>query len=88
MKLKNKSLRFKIWIYLAIFSSFILLLLWVCQGLFFDKYYEIKKSKELSKIADKLMSSYSTRDFTDVLDEISFDKGICVEVIADGKKLL
>lgn len=85
MKLKNKSLRFKIWIYLAIFSSFILLLLWVCQGLFFDKYYEIKKSKELSKIADKLMSSYSTRDFTDVLDEISFDKGICVEVIADGK---
>ena len=85
MKLKNKSLRFKIWIYLAIFSSFILILLWVFQGLFFDKYYEIKKSKELSQIADKLLESYPTYNFINILDEIAFDEGICVEVVVNGK---
>lgn len=84
MKLKNKNLRFKIWIYLAVFSGFILLVLWLFQGLFFDKYYEIQKGKELSKIADKMINAYSTSDFVDTLDKISFDNGICVEVVIDG----
>ena len=84
LKPKNKTLRLKIWCYLAIFSIFILALLWLFQGLFFDKYYEVAKSKELSNIADKLIDSYSTQEFIDILDELSYKKGICIEVVIDG----
>ena len=52
--------------------------------MFFDKYYEIQKSKELSQIANKLIKNYSTEDFMNILDDISFDNGVCVEVVVDG----
>lgn len=85
MKLRNKGLHQTIWIYLAIFSCFILIVLWLCQGLFFDSYYKLNKSKELSKAADKIISSYNNNNFNEVLDSLSFDQGICIDITVGGE---
>lgn len=87
MKRKSKTLRFKIWIYLAFFSFFILLILWLFQGLFFDKYYEIEKSKELNEIANKILASSDKKELSVIFDELSYEHGICVEIVKNGKNL-
>lgn len=85
MKQKTRSLHQTIWVYLAIFSCFILIVLWLAQGLFFDKYYELNKSKELSKASDKLISAYSDEEnFSNILEEMTFNDGICIDVTKGG----
>lgn len=84
MKSNSRSLHQTIWIYLAIFSCFILIFLWLAQGLFFDKYYELNKSKELSKSADKIIDSYNNKDnFIKILEGMSYNDGICIDVVID-----
>lgn len=86
--IKNgKPLHTKIWLYLVVFVIAILSVLWISQGMFFDKYYEFNKSRELSKTADKIINSYKNNmdNFSEVLDEISYNSGICVEINVNGE---
>lgn len=77
---KNKSLKSKIWIYLTIFSILILSFLWLFQVIFLDSYYEWSKTKEINEISNKIKNNYNKNNFTDILDEISFKKNLCIEI--------
>ena len=83
MKLKKNSLKVKIWLYLTVFSISILIFLWLFQVIFLNSYYESVKTKDMNNITNKIVSNYNKGidDFVDTLDELSFQKGVCIEVI-------
>ncbi len=87
LKQKKKSLHRKIWIFFFLFSLFILLFLWLFQGLFFDKYYELHRTKELSNIAFKIEENYKKEGFLEFLDSLSHDEGFCVEIESFGESI-
>lgn len=77
----RSSLRYKIWLYLIVFSLSILLFLWLFQVIFLDSYYKWYKTKELVKTADKIAENYDEDTYEETLDNISHDSGICIELI-------
>lgn len=84
MKLKNKffgNLRNKIWVYFIIFSITTLSFLWFFQIIFLGTYYEIVKTKEINTLANTIIKSYDNDDFLEILDELSYKQGICIDVI-------
>ena len=36
---------------------------------------------EMSHIADRIVSSYNSEDAVSVLDQISYERGVCVEIV-------
>lgn len=84
MKSKN-SLRYKIWLYLIVFSLIILLFLWLFQVIFLDSYYKWYKTKELIKTVDKIANNYNEENYEETLDNISHDSGVCIELVKNNQ---
>ena len=84
--MKSKcTLKNKIWKSLIIFSIIILCFLWFFQVLFLNSYYEWVKTKDMTKILNKIKINYKVEGFTEILDNITFDQGVCIEIM-DGNK--
>jgi len=84
LKFQKNSLKSKIWIYLIIFSVSILAFLWLFQIIFLNSYYELIKTKDMENIINRVISNYKNNDnnnFVNNLDSISFEKGVCIEII-------
>ena len=60
--MKTKSLKYKLWVYFAFFALLIILILWMLQIIFMDRYYEVMKIREVEKIATEIKKHYP--DFT------------------------
>ncbi len=85
MKLKkNHNLTHKIWSYLILFSLTILTFLWLFQVIFLDTYYEHAKVKDMKQIATQIQKNYKSVNFEEIMDHITFDKGVCIEVVKSG----
>lgn len=84
MKSKN-NLRYKIWLYLIVFSLSILLFLWFFQVIFLDGYYKWYKTKELINTIETITSTYNEENHEEILENISHDKGVCIELIQNNK---
>ncbi|MGN0973723.1 MAG: ATP-binding protein [Bacilli bacterium] len=77
---KTKSLHFKVWFYLIIFSLSVIIFLWVCQILSLDLFYQYSKSKELDTIAYKIDLHYKDDNFYAYLDNISQYTDACIQI--------
>ena len=84
MKTK-RNLRYKIWLYLIVFSLSILLFLWLFQVIFLDSYYKWYKTKELVKTVETIALNYKEESYEETLDNISHDKGVCIELTKNNK---
>ncbi len=84
MKAKSRTLHSQIWVFLLLFSTFILIFLWLIQILFFNTYYESHKSKELKEATLELQSHYGEENFQEFLDRLSYDEGICIDIEKNG----
>ena len=84
--MKSSKLINKVWIRLVIFSILILCFLWFFQVLFLNSYYEWQKIKDMKKIVNKIEENYNKDNFTDILDNITFDKGVCIEIVNNLEK--
>ena len=82
---KESSLKEKIWSYLIIFSCLILISLWLFQVIFLNSYYEWSKKRDLRKIVNEITEDYKNDTLLNNLDNISFEKGICIQIIKDGE---
>lgn len=90
--MKSKSsffsnLRNKIWVYLIIFSITTLSFLWFFQIVFLGTYYEIVKTNEINKIANDIIKSYDSNDFLELLDEVSYRQGICIDLVFNNNEI-
>ena len=84
--MKSKSnLRRKIWLYLIIFSLSILIFLWLFQIIFLDKYYKWQKTNELISTVNTITLNYKEEDYEKILDNISYEKGVCIELVKNNK---
>lgn len=77
---KTKSLHFKVWFYLIVFSLSVIALLWFCQIVSLDYFYEYSKSKELDLITLKIDKSYTKDNFYEYLNTISLNTDACIQV--------
>ena len=84
--MKN-SLKRKIWQYLIIFSLVIILFLWLFQVIFINKYYEYSKTKDIKRIANKLLTGYKSENIYNTLDEISYQENLCIEITSSNSTL-
>lgn len=84
--MKTKSLKWTVFRYLIGFSIFILLFLWIFQILFLKYYYEIYKTNELEQTIENIniKFKYDKADLYDTLEQYSYDRGICSEVMLNG----
>ncbi len=78
-KIKHNSLVTNIWLFLAIFSVFILAFLWIFQILFLGSYYKSYKTKELDTAANELLDAYNQNNLN-LMDSIAFRNDICIEI--------
>ena len=81
---KNKKLKSKIWIYLIIFSILILSFLWLFQVIFLDDYYKWSKTNDINKIADKVKNNYNKENYSEILDHITFEEDVCIEISSEN----
>ena len=79
--MKNrKSLIFKIFLYLSIFSLLILFFLWLLQILLLNNYYEYYKTNELNRTLNLIKNNYNKESFNNVLEEVAYNTDFCVEI--------
>lgn len=82
--MKKNSLKRKVWIMLLVFAVAILVGIWFLQILSLDIYYEFSKKSEIKGIANEVSKAYQSGDYSNVLDEISFEKDVCIEISVDN----
>lgn len=78
---KKSDLRTKIWMYLIIFSASILLFLWLFQIIFLKTYYREFRLNKLENSVKKVLNSFHDSNYEDLLDDISLEDEICIEVV-------
>ncbi len=70
--------------YLIIFSILIVVFLWLFQVIFLNKYYEWYKTQNIQHVANEISNNYeNSEEFLNVLEDISMNEGICIEVMTD-----
>lgn len=83
MPFRKNTLQSKIWLYLTVFSLIILGFLWFFQVVSLNSYYEWHKTKEINAISKEVTSKY--KGDISFLDNLAFEKGVCIEVVKEGK---
>ncbi len=77
MNIKNHSINYKTLSYLILFSSSILIILWVFQILFLRVFYEKYQIKTVNKISKEILST--KEDLNVELEEIAYQYDVCIE---------
>ena len=84
-----KSIRFKIWIYMLIFTVVIMFLMWVLQILFINNYYDEMKKDNIKDIAVQISSAYKTNGLKSAIEEaksVSNGTDLFVVIEKDGER--
>ncbi len=79
MKLQN-NLKTKIWKYLILFSSLILLLIWILNISSLGSFYENSKKKQLLSAVKEITQEYDEDTLEDTLDNLTYSNDFCIEV--------
>ena len=77
--IKNK-LATKIFMYLAIFSLFILIFLFFFQVIFIDTFYEWTKTKTIKNLSKDILVTERDTSLYDKLDRVSYKENVCIEL--------
>lgn len=76
------GIRTYVWLYFMAFAIIILLLLWLFQYFFLEKYYESAKVRNISDAANDIIEAYGTDDQQSVNRRLAFDNNLCI-IITD-----
>ena len=77
--MKNK-LATKIFIYLAIFSLFILIFLFFFQVIFINTFYEWTKTRTIKNLSKDILVTERDTSLYDKLDRVSYKENVCIEL--------
>ncbi len=81
--MKNKTLLFKIFLYLSIFSVLILVFIWIFQILMLNNYYQYYKTNELSNTLTLIKNNYQKDNFYETLESVAYNTDFCIEIMQD-----
>lgn len=78
--MKKSSFKNQIWLYLSVFSIVILFGILLLQVISSNLYYELVKMSEIKDIASEVEMLYLKEEYNDLLNKLSFEKDICIEI--------
>lgn len=84
MKIDFKGLKFKNWLYLTIFSVFILFVLWILQIAFINTFYENMKLNEIKSIGNNIVGAYEESNFDEILNDYAFKNNLRIVLLDEN----
>lgn len=73
-------MRLNIWFWFMEFVVFTFLLLWVCQVLFLQNFYDRMKTKDVMRLANKMITIYQEGEYADQFRTLAYQNDLCVEI--------
>ena len=78
----KRSLRSYVWMYFIFFTAFILILIWLFQYFFLERYYQSAKIRDITDAANQIIQAYGTDQQEVTNRSLAFDNSLCI-VITD-----
>ncbi len=63
-----------------VFTLIVFILLWVCQIIFLQYFYERMKTKDIIAVADEMLEEIDSPDYQQKFTQLAVDNGMCFEV--------
>lgn len=82
--MKNKLVRYVLICFIG-FAVIILSFLWIFEIFLFDSYYKYTKTRTIKETALKVSEYYREKNYEDLLDVLSYQEGVCVEIDYNNK---
>lgn len=73
-------MRKTIWFWFMEFVLVTFLLLWICQVLFLQNFYDRMKTNDIMRLADKMVTLYQKGSYEDEFLNIAIENDLCIEV--------
>ena len=78
MKFNTKSLGVKLWAYFALFAATIFAVLWLCQTVFLQTFYDHMVIRNIQAAAEQIAAQRSRADFGDWLDGLAYENSFLI----------
>lgn len=88
LKLKTHSFGFRLWMYFALFTAFIFIVLWLLQTVFLQSFYNDMVIRNTKNAAESIVDNSTSDDINDVIDDIAHDNSILVYITDEDGSLL
>ncbi len=82
------TLKQKLWQYLSVFASSLMLILWLFEIIFLKTYYEGMKVREIERIGNQLVSEYGRDGFDSLVYQFSYSYGLMVRLFDEQGNVL
>ncbi len=76
----SNSIRFKLWLYFALFATFLMIILWTLQIFFLNNYYQEMKIAETNRIANVITSQYNDDGIVDIIRNLSYSNDMYIHL--------
>jgi len=80
LNLDRNSLKFKIWLYFALFAALLMIILWFLQIFFLDTYYEEMKISQTRKVANSIISNYGDENLVEYISTLSYKNDMYIHI--------
>ena len=78
----NNSLRLTLWYWFMEFVLLTFLLLWVCQVLFLQNFYDRMKTKDVMRAAEKIIALYQSGEYQEEdFTQLAFKNDLCFQIL-------
>lgn len=88
MKTKTKSFKTKLWIYFALFTAFIFIILWLLQTVFLQSLYNGMLISDTKKAASEIMEGSTKPDIERKIDSIAHQKSLLVMIAEEDGTII
>jgi len=78
------GIRWKLFVYLAVFVGITLVLLWLFQVVFLENFYQRIKVKNLETAAQSISENIDSSDFSTVAEESAHENDLCVLIVDEN----
>ena len=78
MKFNTKSLGVKLWAYFALFAATIFAVLWLCQTVFLQTFYDRMVIRNIQAAAEQIAAQRSRADFGGWLDDLAYENSFLI----------
>ncbi len=83
MKLEKMSIKYKLFLYLAVFAAAILLMLWFFQTIFLDDFYKQIKISDIKSSAETIEKNIDNDNLNGLLDSISEQSQTFIRIVLE-----
>ena len=78
MKFDTKSFGVKLWAYFALFAAAIFAVLWLCQTVFLQTFYDRMVIRNIQAAAEQIAAQRSRADFGGWLDDLAYENSFLI----------